>query len=58
MMFAKNGPLLDKGERRNHQNEEDGLLASLHEKWFGAKADARLHDRQGDGDAEALTTRL
>jgi polar amino acid transport system substrate-binding protein len=40
MMFAKNSPLAEKVNAEITKLKEDGTLAKLHEKWFGAKADA------------------
>ena len=40
MMFAKNSPLLEKVNAEITKMKQDGTLAKIHEKWFGAKADA------------------
>ena len=40
MMFAKNSPLLEKANAEITKMKQDGTLATIHEKWFGAKADA------------------
>jgi polar amino acid transport system substrate-binding protein len=39
MMFAKNSPLVDKVNGEITKMKQDGTLAKIHEKWFGAKAD-------------------
>ncbi|MBB4040271.1 polar amino acid transport system substrate-binding protein [Microvirga flocculans] len=39
MMFAKNSPLAEKANAEITKMKQDGTLAKLHEKWFGAKAD-------------------
>jgi polar amino acid transport system substrate-binding protein len=39
MMFAKDSPLADKVDAEIAKLKEEGFIASLHEKWFGAKAD-------------------
>lgn len=40
MMFAKDSPLADKVDAEITKLKGEGFLAALHEKWFGAKADA------------------
>jgi polar amino acid transport system substrate-binding protein len=40
MMFAKNSPLVEKVNAEITKLKEDGTMAKLHEKWFGAKAEA------------------
>lgn len=40
MMFAKNSPLLEKANAEITKMKQDGTLAKIHEKWFGAKAGA------------------
>ncbi|MBM6596800.1 transporter substrate-binding domain-containing protein [Microvirga pudoricolor] len=39
MMFAKNSPLAEKVNAEISKMKQDGLLAKIHEKWFGAKAE-------------------
>jgi polar amino acid transport system substrate-binding protein len=40
MMFAKDSPLADKVDAELTKLKGEGFIAGLHEKWFGAKADA------------------
>jgi len=40
IMFAKNAALADKVDAVITQLKQEGFVAKLHEKWFGAKADA------------------
>lgn len=40
MMFAKDSPLADKVDAEITKLKGEGFIAALHEKWFGAKADA------------------
>ena len=40
MMFAKNSPLLSKVNDEISKMKDEGFIAKLHEKWFGAKAEA------------------
>jgi polar amino acid transport system substrate-binding protein len=40
MMFAKNSPLLEKVNAEITKMKQDGTLGKIHEKWYGAKADA------------------
>ena len=39
-MFAKDSPLADKVDAEITKLKAEGFIAGLHEKWFGAKADA------------------
>lgn len=39
MMFAKNSPLAAKVDAEITKLKQDGTLAKIHEKWFGAKAE-------------------
>ena len=39
IMFAKNSPLLEKVNAEITKLKQDGTLAKIHEKWFGAKAE-------------------
>jgi polar amino acid transport system substrate-binding protein len=39
-MFAKDAALADKVDAVITQLKKEGFIASLHEKWFGAKAEA------------------
>ena len=39
MMFAKNSPLAEKVNAEITKMKQDGTLAKIHEKWFGAKAE-------------------
>ncbi len=54
IMFAKAAPLGDKVDAVIADLKKEGFIAGLHEKWFGAKAEADDLDRQGDGAAETL----
>jgi polar amino acid transport system substrate-binding protein len=40
IMFARNAALADKVDAVITQLKQEGFVARLHEKWFGAKADA------------------
>ena len=40
LMFAKDAPLADKVNTEITTLKNEGFVAALHEKWFGAKADA------------------
>jgi polar amino acid transport system substrate-binding protein len=40
IMFAKDSPLADKVDAEITKLKAEGFIAGLHEKWFGAKADA------------------
>jgi polar amino acid transport system substrate-binding protein len=40
IMFAKDSPLTDKFDAEITKLKNEGFIAKLHEKWFGAKADA------------------
>jgi len=40
IMFARNAALADKADAVITQLKKEGYIAALHEKWFGAKADA------------------
>jgi polar amino acid transport system substrate-binding protein len=39
IMFAKNSPLAEKMNAEITKLKQEGFVAKLHEKWFGAKAD-------------------
>ena len=39
-MFAKDAPLADKVDAIITKLKQEGFIAGLHEKWFGAKAEA------------------
>ena len=40
IMFAKDSPLAEKVNDEITTLKKEGFIAKLHEKWFGAKADA------------------
>ena len=56
MMFAKNSPLAEKVNAEITKMKQDGTLAKIHERVVRRQGRAELDDRQGHGDAQALTS--